>query len=158
MTVIAARRALVCSRRAAATSEKGRAVFGAALEKWPAIDAPRRQAALAVYDGIAGELERIRGLLKKNYEGDERKVWMPLDLALRPDECDSQEELDAVVARALARPFTRGNAIFPTNGSRFQLEVVRSLHQARDYPCCGSTTTPPTRVRAELRAARTGSH
>ena len=78
-------------------------------------------------------LERAREVLKKNCDGDERKVWMPLDLALRPEQQDSQEEIDAVVARALGRPFTRGNTIFPTNGSRFQLEVVRSIHEARDY-------------------------
>ena len=86
-----------------------------------------------MFDEITRMLERAREVLKKNYEGDERKVWMPLDLALRPEQQDSQEEIDAIVARALGRPFTRGNAIFPTNGSRFQLELVRSLYEARDY-------------------------
>jgi hypothetical protein len=78
-------------------------------------------------------LERARDALKKHHEGDERQVWMPLDLALRPEQQDSQEDVDAVIARALGRPFTRGNAIFPTNGSRFQLELGRSLHEAREY-------------------------
>ncbi len=114
-------------------SEKGRLAFGRALDASPGLDPSRREAALAVFDEITRMLERAREVLKKNYEGDERKVWMPLDLALRPEQQDSQEDVDAVVARALGRPFTRGNAIFPTNGSRFQLELVRSLHEARDY-------------------------
>jgi hypothetical protein len=114
-------------------SERGRRAFGRALDASPGLDAPRRRAALAVFDEITRMLERAREVLKKEYEGDERKVWMPLDLALRPEQQDSQEEIDAVVARALGRPFTRGNAIFPTNGSRFQLELVRSLYEARDY-------------------------
>jgi hypothetical protein len=114
-------------------SEKGRLAFGRALDATPGLDPSRRAAALAVYDEVTRILDRARDVLKKNYEGDERKVWMPLDLALRPEQQDSQEDIDAVVARALERPFTRGNAIFPTNGSRFQLELLRSLQEARDY-------------------------
>ena len=114
-------------------SEKGRLAFGRALDASPGLDPSRREAALGVFDEITRMLDRAREVLKKNYDGDERKVWMPLDLALRPEQQDSQEDIDAIVARALERPFTRGNAIFPTNGSRFQLELVRSLYEARDY-------------------------
>jgi hypothetical protein len=117
----------------AGLSESGRVAFGRALDATPGLDPARRAAALAVFDEIARLLDHAREALKRHQEGDERKVWMPLDLALRPEERDTQAELDAVVARALGRPFTRGNAIFPTNGSRFQLELVRSLHEARDY-------------------------
>ena len=111
----------------------GRLAFGRALESVAGLDARKRADALAVFDEITGFLERGREALKKHHEGDERKVWMPLDLALRPEQQDSQEDIDAVIARALGRPFTRGNAIFPTNGSRFQLELVRSLHETQDY-------------------------
>jgi len=114
-------------------SEKGRLAFGGALDASPGLDPSRREAALGVFDEITRMLDRAREVLKKNYDGDERKVWMPLDLALRPEQQDSQEDIDAIVARALERPFTRGNSIFPTNGSRFQLELVRSLYEARDY-------------------------
>ena len=114
-------------------SEKGRLAFGRALDASPGLDPSRREAALGVFDEITRMLDRAREVLKKNYDGDERKVWMPLDLALRPEQQDSQEDIDAIVARALERPFTRGNSIFPTNGSRFQLELVRSLYEARDY-------------------------
>jgi hypothetical protein len=112
---------------------QGRLALARSLDGEAGLDPGRRAAALAVFDEIARLLDRARELLKEHQEGDERKVWMSLDLALRPEQHDSQEELDAVVARALARPFTRGNAIFPTNGSRFQLELVRSLYAARDY-------------------------
>jgi len=117
----------------AGLSANGRRAFAGALGASPGLDPARRTAALAVYDEIALFLDRVREALKKNYEGDERKVWMSLDLALRPEQHDTQEEIDAVVARALGRPFTRGNSLFPTNGSRFQLELVRSIYEARDY-------------------------
>ncbi|HYN02574.1 MAG TPA: hypothetical protein VE359_09020 [Vicinamibacteria bacterium] len=117
----------------AGLGEMGRLAFGRALDASAGLDPVRREAALGVFDEISRMLDRAREVLKKNYDGDERKVWMPLDLALRPEQQDSQEDIDAVVARALGRPFTRGNAIFPTNGSRFQLELVRSIHEARDY-------------------------
>jgi hypothetical protein len=111
----------------------GRLAFARALDASAGLDPARRSAALAVYDEITRVYERSRQSLKEHQDGDERKVWMSLDLALRPEEHDTQEELDAVLARALARPFTRGNSIFPTNASRFQLELARSLHEARDY-------------------------
>jgi hypothetical protein len=117
----------------AGLAAQGRLRFTRALEAQAGLDAPRRESALAAYDEIASTFERGRESLKAHNEGDERKVWMPLDLALRPEHRDSQQEIDAVVARALGRPFTRGNAVFPTNGSRFQLELLRSLHEARDY-------------------------
>ena len=111
----------------------GRAALSRALDAPGTFDPGGRERALAVYDEIGKVFERVHEALRKHLEGDERKLWMSLDLALRPEQHDSQAEIDAVVARALARPFTRGNAIFPTNGSRFQLEVIRSLHDARDY-------------------------
>jgi hypothetical protein len=114
-------------------AESGRLALARALDATGGLDPAQREGALAVYDEIAGVFDRMREALKRHHDGDERKVWMPLDLALRPERHDSQEEIDAVVARALGRPFTRGNAIFPTNGSRFQLELIRSLHEARDY-------------------------
>jgi hypothetical protein len=114
-------------------AESGRLAFARALDATGGLGPAQREGALAVYDEIAGVFDRMREALKRHHDGDERKVWMPLDLALRPERHDSQEEIDAVVARALGRPFTRGNAIFPTNGSRFQLELIRSLHEARDY-------------------------
>jgi hypothetical protein len=114
-------------------SEKGRLAFGRALEASPGLDPRRRAAALGVFDEITRVFETARETLKKNYDGDERKVWMPLDLALHADEHDTQEELDALVARAVGRPFTRGNSIFPTNASRFQIELVRAIHEARAY-------------------------
>ncbi len=117
----------------AGLSANGRLAFGRTLDATPGLDPERRSAAVTVYDAVALVLESARAAIRKHLEGDERKVWMPLDLALRPEQHDSQEDIDAVVARALGRPFTRGNAIFPTNGSRFQLELVRSLHEARDY-------------------------
>jgi hypothetical protein len=112
---------------------RGRAVMGRELAGAAGLDAARQQAALAVYDEIVKTLERVRGATKEHWQGDERKVWLPLGLALRPEQRDSQEEIDAVVARALGRPFTRGNAIFPTNAARFQIELLRSLHATRDY-------------------------
>jgi hypothetical protein len=116
----------------AGRSAHGRLAFARSLDA-AGVEAGPRARALAVYDEVARVFERTREVLKKHLEGDERKLWMSLDLALRPEQHDSQAELDAVVARALGREFTRGNAIFPTNGSRFQLEVARSLYDARDY-------------------------
>ena len=97
------------------------------------LDEHRRRAALAVFDEIADVVEAGRRIEERHWEGDERKVWLPLQLALRSEHVDSQAELDAVIERALGRPFTGGNAIFPTNSTRFLLELLRSIEAAEDY-------------------------
>jgi phosphatidylserine/phosphatidylglycerophosphate/cardiolipin synthase-like enzyme len=111
----------------------GRAAFGRDLAGRAALSPAEREAALAVWDAIVDTFELGRTRIKDHWEGDERKVWMPLDLALRPEQHDTQEELDAIVARAVGRPFLPGTSTFPTNAARFQLELVRSIREARDY-------------------------
>ncbi|HEX9189262.1 MAG TPA: hypothetical protein VGB87_19450, partial [Vicinamibacteria bacterium] len=108
-------------------------VFARGVGAIPALDPDRREAALAVFEALLRNVEDGRRRLLAHWEGDERNVWLPLDLALRPDEHDSQQELDAVVERAVGRSFSRGDVIYPTNASRFHIELIRSLEKAQDY-------------------------
>jgi len=93
----------------------------------------RSAAVLTVFDRWAAMVEERRKRIEANWEGDERKAWLPLQLGLRPEEYDTQAKLDAFIARAMRRPFERGNAIFPMNSSRFSIELMRSLEAARSY-------------------------
>lgn len=112
---------------------RARGRFARALATMDGIDAGRGEAALAVFEWLTAVIEDGRRRLSAHWEGDERDVWLPLDLALRQDEHDSQAELDALVERALGRSLTPGNLIYPTNASRFQIELLRSLRAAEDY-------------------------
>jgi hypothetical protein len=90
-------------------------------------------AALGTFDRLVELIEQGRQLTDEHWEGDERNVWLPLTLAVRAEDHDSQEELDALIERALQRPFQPANTVFPTVASRFQLELVRSIRAAEDY-------------------------
>ena len=112
---------------------KARVRLAAALDAEGGLDEAPRATALAVFDKVLDTVEAGRRIEERHWGGDERKVWLPLQLALRAEEYDTQSELDAVIERALGRPFTGGNAIFPTNSTRFLLELLRSIEAAEDY-------------------------
>ncbi len=112
---------------------KARVRLAGALDARDGLDGTRRAAALAVFDEVLDIVEAGRRIEERHWGGDERKVWLPLPLALREEDYDTQAGLDAVIERALGRPFTGGNAIFPTNSTRFLLELLRSIEAAEDY-------------------------
>ena len=64
---------------------------------------------------------------------DSRLVWLPLQLALTPDQYDEQAEVDALIARVVDRPFTDRNALTYLHSSDLPLEIARSVYAARDY-------------------------
>jgi hypothetical protein len=65
--------------------------------------------------------------------GDSRFVWLPFQLALKPDEHDEQAELNALVERATTEEFTRGNNHWYVENEQFQAELTRMILEAEDY-------------------------
>jgi hypothetical protein len=107
--------------------------LGQALDQRGGLNADQRGAALATFDRLLDLVERARRLIHDHWEGDERKVWLPLTLAVRDEDHDEQAELNGLIERALQRPFEPGNAVLPTSNARFQIELVRSIRAAEDY-------------------------
>jgi hypothetical protein len=64
---------------------------------------------------------------------DSRVVWLPLQLALTPDQYDDQTEVDSLLSRVVGRPFTDQNALTMLRGADLPLEIARSIYAARDY-------------------------
>jgi hypothetical protein len=64
---------------------------------------------------------------------DSRTVWLPLPLVLTADQYDQQTEVDSLLARAVGRPFTDGNALTLLSSSELPLEIARSIYAARNY-------------------------
>jgi hypothetical protein len=64
---------------------------------------------------------------------DSRFNWIPLQLGLRADEHDTQDELDHIIERAVGAPFQKGNRIWYVMNEDFQLEMARSVLRAEDY-------------------------
>jgi hypothetical protein len=89
-------------------------------------------AALAVLDAWLLALEALRTELA-NLSGDSRMNWLPLALALRPEEHRTGSQIDALVELALGSSFTSGNALLDTNAPQFQVELLRTLAETRTY-------------------------
>jgi len=91
-----------------------------------------RLAAATVHEGWLTSIKSVHEWISKHWD-DSRQVWLPLQLALTPEEHDDQVEIDALIARVIGRPFTRRNQITYLNEDRVQLEIARSIVAARDY-------------------------
>ncbi len=93
---------------------------------------PVQAAAIAVHarwlDILAGVHHDLRAPWK-----DARAIWLPIPLALTADQYDEQTEVDSLLARAVGRPFTDGNALTLLQSSDLTLAVARSIFAARDY-------------------------
>lgn len=74
--------------------------------------APEREAAVQyVFQELLGAIDAVRARAERNWR-DNRLVWLPLQLALRPEDHDTQEKIDRLVERAVGRSFTNGNRVW----------------------------------------------
>lgn len=74
----------------------------------------------------------LQAELARQWE-DSRRIWLPLQLALAPEDHDEQAEVDELMARAAGRPFTDGNGMTYLRSTDLPLEFARSVTLARDY-------------------------
>jgi hypothetical protein len=85
-----------------------------------------------VFQGLMDLAEAVRKDQRERWQ-DSRFVWLPLQLALREEQYDTQPELNALISQATETPFTRGNHLSYVMNEAFQLEFARSVMAARDY-------------------------
>ena len=61
-------------------------------------------------------------------------VWIPLHLALRPEQMATQEQLDSLLERAVERDVSAGgNEHYYVINEQFQWELLRHIREAEDY-------------------------
>jgi len=89
-------------------------------------------AAATVHNEWLASITAVHRFISKHWD-DSRRVWLPMQLALTPEEHDDQVEIDALIGRVIGRPFTRKNQITYLREDRVQLEIARSIFAARDY-------------------------
>jgi hypothetical protein len=77
-------------------------------------------------------LDELRGRAAKEWD-DPRLVWLPLQYALLPEEYDEQAELNTLMERATAVPFTDGNRLSYVANLQFHWELLRMIRETRDY-------------------------
>ncbi len=117
------------------TNEFARAARGIFLH-WLYVDSdvPREamEGVLGVFIAVLDLIEENRARIKAEW-GDSRFVWLPLQYALRPEEHDTQPELDAIVERAIGERFSGGNRVSYVINEQAQYQFSRMIHAAREY-------------------------
>ena len=109
-----------------------RGLFARWLTMASPIPPGRDAACLYVFQSLLDVVEQIRAANRKTWK-DSRLVWLPLQLALLPEEYDEQQELDSLISHAVGHSITHGNRIWYVHNDRFQLELVKSIARAEDY-------------------------
>jgi hypothetical protein len=89
-------------------------------------------AALSVFTAVLDILEANREAIAETW-GETRFAWLPLQYGLRPEEHDTQAELDAIVALAAEEPFTEGNFVSYVINEQFQYQLSRTIRAAERY-------------------------
>jgi hypothetical protein len=111
---------------------RARARFIAWMELDAGLDRRAGESVVAVVDIWFRDLERLRARMAR-VKRDSRMQWLPLALVLRPDEHETQEQIDAIIELALGRGFERGNELTEIDALAFQHELRRSIHEAETY-------------------------
>jgi hypothetical protein len=92
----------------------------------------QRAVAMRVFDAVLRELDGVRRDVWRVWH-DDRRVFLPLQIALAPDEADSQGELDLLLERVTGDRFTEGNRVDYVVNEAFQFEVAQTLSAARRH-------------------------
>ncbi len=107
-----------------------------ALLRWLHVSSgvPREAVAptLAVFAELLDVVDKARAEGTREW-GSARYTWLPLQFALRPEEHDSQSEIDALLASATGEPFHEGNEVSYVINEQFQWQLNRTIREAEDY-------------------------
>jgi hypothetical protein len=106
--------------------------FGRWLLVNPAISDEQARKLFYVFQTLCDVMEENRRELRKRWE-DTRFVWLPLQYGLKPEEHDSQRELNNIVERAVRAKFSQANRVWYVINEEFQLEMANSVRRADDY-------------------------
>ena len=109
-----------------------RGIFARELVELMRLPPDREAAVQYVFQELLSAIDAVRARAQDTWR-DSRLVWLPLQLALLPEQHDTQEELDSLVERAVGRSFTNGNHVWYMINEQFQNEVIKSIHAARNY-------------------------
>ncbi|HEX9166188.1 MAG TPA: hypothetical protein VF862_09775 [Gemmatimonadales bacterium] len=108
------------------------AAFSGWLLRAGSLPEARFESVVYAFQGLMDVAEAVRVFQKKRWE-DSRLVWLPLQLALREEDYDTQAELNDIMERGTGVKFARGNQLWYVVNENFQVEFARSVFAAEDY-------------------------
>jgi hypothetical protein len=92
----------------------------------------KRAGVMYVFRHLVEFMEDSRERSRETW-GESRLVWIPMHFALRKEDCDTQEEMDAIIERTLGLSFSTGNDVHYVINEQFQIELARMILKAEDY-------------------------
>jgi hypothetical protein len=95
-------------------------------------DFPRLRAITWTFAELLDVVEDERARAQERWQ-DSRFVWLPFQFALRPEDHDTQAELNDLVERATRQLFTRGNKRWYIENDQFLAELNRMILETEDY-------------------------
>ena len=107
-------------------------VLTAWAEASPVVPPDRIRAVQYVFQAVLDEVEASRAE-SKEWWGDDRLVWIPLQYGLLPEDHDTQAELDAIIEQATGHMFSGANKASYAMGLQFQWELYEGIRRAEDY-------------------------
>ncbi len=104
--------------------------------RWLYVQARMPRDVVPAVSGVFAELldivEDVRRVSNLEWDGS-RFVWLPLQLALRPEEHVTQAQLDSLTTRLIGEPLTDGNDVSYVINEQFQYQLSRTIREARQY-------------------------
>lgn len=91
-----------------------------------------RPAVLYVFQSVLQYVENSRSYSKSLWK-DSRLVWIPLDYALRPEDHDTEDEVDDLLELALGDTFSEANDVHYVLNELMQTELERTIRSAENY-------------------------
>ncbi|HSE43923.1 MAG TPA: hypothetical protein VLA89_01195, partial [Gemmatimonadales bacterium] len=91
-----------------------------------------RGLAAGIFDALLGAVREAADSAGVRW-GDSRLIWLPFQLALRPEEHDGQSELDQLIGQVTGAEILPGHDVVYATDERFQAALLRTIQQARDY-------------------------
>ena len=107
--------------------------FRQSLEAVAGLSPTQRTSALDVFDRWLTVLDQLRAAYSLDSTNDDRLIWLPMQLAIRPDQHDEQAEIDAIIERLVRQDFTEDNAAAYLSGQQFPFELSRMIRQTEHY-------------------------
>ncbi len=96
------------------------------------LDEPGQLAARESFRRIVGRIDSVMRVASKRW-GDTALAWMPLNYGLRPDERDSQDEIESIVGRLVGNPFTSGNSVNYVLNDQFHPLLRQTIRNTREF-------------------------
>ncbi|GAK60531.1 hypothetical protein U27_00428 [Candidatus Vecturithrix granuli] len=106
--------------------------FNSWLSVTTPLSALQRNQLVTVLQRVLAILEQQRKKTKSIWK-DSEVVWIPLQYGLRPEQYDTQGELNALLEQITQQQFSDANQIYYIINEEFQSELTDSILQAQDY-------------------------